>query len=328
MHYLGIDLGGTNIALGILDENYNLIHKMSLSTKSERNFSEIVMDISLSAKNFAKDHEIYELEFVGVGVPGTIEPKTGTIIFANNLSWKNVDFISEFQKHWDIPVFISNDANCAGLAEAKIGAGISHSNFLMLTLGTGVGGAVYIDDEIYLGANGLGLELGHSVFSYNGILCNCGRRGCLEMYISVTALKEQTREAIKENPTSLMNDLVNSDLAKVSGKTAFKAMRQGDKTATDLVNKYIDYIATAISSLFSIYRSPLIIIGGGISNEGEYLLAPIRKKVKDIISRTDFMEAPEIVKAKLANDAGIIGAALLGCTYKQKKVRVKNGKTG
>lgn len=312
-HYLGIDLGGTNAAMGILDERYHVIAKKSIQTLAKRGFSDIVKDIALTAKSFAVEHQLEGLGYVGIGVPGTIDPATGTIIFANNLGWVNVDFIAEFQSHWDIPIKMSNDANCAVLGEAKAGCGVGHKDLTMLTLGTGVGGGIILDHHPYLGCNGLGCELGHTVFIYDGLQCNCGRKGCLEMYLSVTAFKRQTKEAMEQYPDSIMHQLVRSNFDKISGKTAFQAKKLGDEAGTQVVDTYISYIAAGIVSLFSIFRSPLIIIGGGISNEGAPLLDPIQEKVSDIIKQTDFMEPPTIVKAQLGGDAGIIGAALLGC---------------
>ncbi len=311
-HYFGIDLGGTNVAMGILDESYQMIAKTSVPTKATRSFSEIVADIAVTAQKFVRENNISDLEYVGLGAPGIIDPHTGKILFANNLGWKNVDIVEEFQKTWNIPMKLANDANCAVFGEWKAGCGVGESNLLMLTLGTGVGGGIIIGNQIYLGGNGLGCELGHTMFQYDGLPCNCGRKGCLEMYLSVTAFKEQTHQAMLENPDSVMHQLVAENGGKISGKIAFQAKVLGDKAGTQVVDTYVQYIADGIVSLFSSFRSPLFVIGGGICNEGEPLLGPVRQRVNHIIETTEFMAPPRIERAQLGGSAGIIGAALLG----------------
>ncbi len=310
--YLGIDLGGTNVAMGILDEDYHILAKKSIPTDSSRGFEKVVEDIALTAKAFAWEEQGVELDWVGVGVPSTVNPHTKRMVFANNLGWVDVDFVTQFRRHWDVPLHIANDACCAVLGEAKAGCGVGQADMLMLTLGTGVGGGIILNHQLFLGGNGMGCELGHTLFQYDGIPCNCGRSGCLEMYLSVTAFKKQTRAAMARHPDSVMHQLVGRNADKVSGKTAFQAKALGDRAGTEVVDCYTGYIASGIVSLYAHFRSPLVIIGGGISNEGEPLLAPVRQRVGEVVRTTDFMEPPQIVKAQLGNDAGIIGAALLG----------------
>ncbi len=316
-HYLGIDLGGTNVAFGIVDEHYRIIAKKSIPTAAQRPFPQLVADIATTAQRFVQEMNISNLCSVGMGVPGTIDPITGTVLFANNLGWVNVDVCAQFRKHWDIPLHIANDATCALLGEARAGGGVGHSDFMMITLGTGVGGGILVGGHVYLGGNGLGCELGHTLFIYNGLPCSCGRHGCLEQYISVSALRHQTRAAMEQHPQSIMHQIVERHMDRISGKTAFVAQKQGDPAAIQVVNTYISYLAAAIISLFTAYRSPLIMIGGGISNEGENLFAPVRSIVDETIRSTDFMEPPTITKATLGGDAGIIGAALLGINTEQ-----------
>lgn len=321
-YFFGIDLGGTNIAMGILDEHYQLVAKKSIPTLANQGFSQVVARIATQAQSFAMEQGIFPLACAGVGVPGTIDPTTHRIIFANNLGWVDVDFIGEFQKHWNIPLTIANDCNCALLGEWQVGSGRGCQDIMMLTLGTGVGGGLVLQNQLYLGGNGLGCELGHTLFCKDGLPCNCGRSGCLEMYLSVTALKEQTKQAMAHHPESIMHQIVRENNHKISGKTAFQAKAMGDAAGTYVVECYIDYLSQGIISLFSILRPPLIIIGGAISKEGDNLLAPIQMRIGDVIRKTDFMEPPRLVPAQLGGDAGIIGSALLpmmDCSHKNMR---------
>ena len=219
-YYLGIDLGGTNIATGVIDENYQFVARHSVPTKGTRPFETVVRDIAAAARAVVEQAGLTEKDigYVGIGAPSTIEPGTQRIVFANNLGWKKADLAGEFKKHWDIPVHIANDADCAALAESIAGAAKDYDNVLMLTLGTGVGGSFVMNKKIYLGGNGYGCEPGHSILVYNGVQCTCGRRGCLEAYASVTALIRETIEMMAACPTSLMCEMCGGNMNRVSLK--------------------------------------------------------------------------------------------------------------
>ena len=313
-YYLGIDLGGTNIATGIIDENYQFVARHSVPTKGTRPFEVVVRDIAAAARAVLEKAGLTEkdIDYVGMGAPSTIEPGTQRIVFANNLGWKKADLVGEFQKHWDIPVHIANDADCAALAESIAGSAKDYDNVLMLTLGTGVGGSFVMNKKIYLGGNGYGCEPGHSILVYNGVRCTCGRRGCLEAYASVTALIRETIEMMAACPTSLMCELCGGNMSRVNGRTAFDAAKQGDEAALEVVHNYVEYLSAGIGSLVTAYRPSVVILVGGLSNEGEYLLGPVRRRVSETVYASDLMDPPAILMATLGNDAGIIGAALLG----------------
>lgn len=313
MYRIGIDLGGTNIAAGIVTQEGELIYKDSIPTNMERPAEEIVKDMA----NFAlkildvKGISLDEVISVGVGCPGTPHAKEGVILYANNLQWYNVPVRTIMQQIIDKPIYIANDANCAALGEAVAGGAKGVSTAIMLTLGTGVGGGIIIDKKIYDGFNSAGGELGHAVIVVDGEPCTCGRRGCLEAYASATALIRQTIEAARKNPDSLINEMVGGDYSKIGGKTAFDAMRQGDRTGTEVVNRYIYYLATGVINYINIFQPEVLLIGGGISKEGDTLLEPIRKLAREHSYSKDENKQTRIMRAVLGNDAGIIGAAML-----------------
>ena len=309
MYYAGIDLGGTNIAAGIVDESGRMINSTSIPTDAGRNFREIVKDMAELVKKLADKSGIAidEIAAAGIGCPGSIDSIRGICEYSNNLNMCHADIAGEFKKHLNIPTYIENDANAAALGEYEMNAKGSRC-FVLVTLGTGVGGGVIINGEIFRGFNGVGAELGHTVINAGGELCPCGRKGCWEAYASVTALIRQTKEAMKIHKDSLMHSLAKEE-GKVSGLTSFLAAKQGDKAALEVVLKYFEYIAEGITNLVNIFQPEILAIGGSISKEGDYLLTP----VKELVEKNDYnryMPKTRIEIAKLFGDAGIIGAAI------------------
>ncbi len=311
---IGIDLGGTSVKFGIVDENYKIISHTSIPTLPMRSFEVIVSDIALTAKKFVRDANLKldDIDYVGIGVPSTVNPTTKKMVYANNLNWRNVDIIQEFKKTFDIDVYIANDADCAAYGEVLAGSAQGVDNALMLTLGTGVGGGLIIDGKIYLGGNGFGCEFGHTVLVMDGEQCTCGRKGCLEAYASVTALIRDSKKAIEIHPDSLMNKMVDGDFDKIEGRTCFDAAEKNDVTAKKVVAQYINYLAEGIASLVNGLRPRTIILGGGVSNQKEKLLIPLIERLNDLVYGVEYIGLPEVVIAKLGNDAGIVGAAMLG----------------
>ena len=311
MYYIGIDLGGTNIAVGLVTKEGEIVKKTSVPTRAERPFAEIFADMADCIRKLLAETGLKEsdVDSIGISTPGCIDTEKGMLIFAGNFRYgKMVDYRAEMKKHFDIPVYIGNDANVAALAEAKVGAAKGKTNAIMITLGTGVGGGIIIDGKIYEGHLSAAGELGHIVLVKDGEQCSCGRKGCWEAYASVTALVRQTREAMKANPDSIMN---KTPLDSVSGRTAFDAAKKGDKTALAVVDRYEEYIAEGVADMINIFSPEVVVVGGGISKEGDYLLDPIRQKIKGQIFGTGLLPDREIVAARLGNDAGLIGAALL-----------------
>lgn len=313
-YYLGIDLGGTAIATGVVDENHKLVEKYSVPTNYPRSMEEIVRDMALAARTVLDKAGLAEsdIDYIGIGVPSTINQSNGHVVFANNLNWKDVDVVAEFKKTWDIPVHMANDADAAALGEVIAGAARNYDNALMLTLGTGVGGGLIFNKKLYTGGDGFGSEPGHITIVANGAPCTCGRKGCFEAYASVTALIRETIRAMADYPDSIMREMVGNDMGRVSGRTAFDAAKKGDIAGQRVVDDYIHHLAVGISSLVILLRPQAVILGGGVCNEGNPLFVPLRQQVEPMIYAGDIIGVPPIIRAELGNDAGIIGAALLG----------------
>ena len=313
MYKVGVDLGGTNIVAGVINDQYEIIGRAKTKTNAPRPAEEIFADIIECIKGAAKDAGIGidEIESVGIGTPGSVIREKGQIEFANNLNFHNVPAVDIFKSMLDVDVYLENDANCAALGEAMAGAGIGKKYFIAITLGTGVGSGIVDDGELLIGCNGAGGELGHMVIEFDGEECNCGRRGCWERYASATALVNQTKKAMLSNKDSKMWELCSGNIDNVGGRTAFDAMRAGDEAGTKVVEEYIRYVAIGTINVINIFQPEMICFGGGISNEGENLLAPIRQYVDEFHYSRYSDTQTEICKAKLGNDAGIIGAALV-----------------
>lgn len=313
MYNIGIDLGGTNIAVGLVDENGKIILKDSVPTLRERSYEEIIKDMAMLTLKVIRDAGVdpKDVGCIGVGSPGIPNNKEGTIVRNYNLNFHNTPVRSEMRKYIDLPVYIENDANCAALAESVAGAakGVEHS--VAITLGTGVGGGLVINGKIFSGFNYAASEIGHMVIVIDGAQCTCGRKGCWEAYSSATALIRQTREAAQKHPESAVNQLANGDLSAINAKTAFDAMRQGDEVGKQLVNEYIKYLAEGLTNVINTFQPEIIVLGGGVSKEGDYLLMPLQTMINE---RTFSLEVPQtqIKVAQMGNDAGIVGAAMLG----------------
>ena len=308
--YIGIDLGGTNIAAGLVNDAGTLKSKASTPTLKNRKPEEIADDMVNLIKELLGDTktDVSDLKGIGIGIPGTVNDKTGEIIYVVNLNMNGFNIAEHIKRSINVPVRLANDADCAALGEYTV-SGNGASRFVFVTLGTGVGGGVVLDGKIYTGFNGIGSELGHMTLIKGGEECGCGKRGCYEAYASVTALNRDTKRAMERHPESLMNKLAAAR-GKVSGRTAFDAMRQGDKAAAEVVNDYAEYVAEGIVSIENIFQPEVIVIGGGISKEGDYLLKPVKEYVEKN-RYNKHLKQTEIKIARLFNDAGIIGAAML-----------------
>lgn len=313
-YYIGIDLGGTNIAAGLVGEDGTLIKQLSVPTNSGRGAREIVKDMAALAKEVAALGGISweDIEAVGIGVPGTANRDTGIVEYANNLGFHHEPMVAMVQE--ELPgkaIRFDNDANAAAWGEYLAGSGKGSSSMLAVTLGTGVGGGIILNGKLFRGVNYAAGEFGHFVIDRNGIRCNCGRRGCFENYASATALVAQTKEAMKQNPKSILWELCGKDIHKVEGKTLFDGVRQGDDTANQVLHQFVEYLGTGLVDLINIFQPELICIGGGISKAGDLLLKPLQA----IIDKEDYAATSrnrtKLVVAKLDNDAGLIGAALL-----------------
>ena len=316
MYYLGVDVGGTNIAVGIVDENNEIIAKASVSTPvpcSEEVFCDTIVATCNAALEKA-NLTMNDVPWIGIGCPGTVNRATGIIEFANNLYFKNFklrEMVSE--RAGGKLVIIENDANAAAYGEYQAGALAGATNALAITLGTGVGGGIIINRKIYAGSNYAGGELGHTVIVVDGRPCTCGRKGCWEAYASATGLIKTTKAHMENAPKdSPIWTIVDGDINKVNGRTSFDAMRAGDPAGKAAVDEYIKYLSVGLVDMINIFQPDILCIGGGICNEGETLLTPVKEFIEGEQYAMNSSKKTVVCKAKLGNDAGIIGAALLG----------------
>lgn len=319
MYYIGVDLGGTNIAAGIVNSEFQIVKKGSVPTNvAGRTAEEIIKDMGALCDSLVKDAGLNfdDIEYVGIASPGAIDPVRGVVNYANNLPFSRFPIADTLKKFIPVKkVLVENDANAAAKGEAVAGAAKGVGDVVMITLGTGVGGGIIIDHKVYSGFNYAGAELGHIVIEYNGRQCSCGRKGCWEAYSSATGLINMTKEKLAECEAkgipTLMTDFVKEE-GKVSGKTAFAAMKKGDAPAKEVVDMYIGYLGCGLSNIINIFQPEILVIGGGICNEKHYLTDPLEKIIKEETYGNEAIKPTTLKIAELGNDAGIIGAAVLG----------------
>ena len=296
--YIGVDLGGTNIAVGLVDEEGKILHKSSVPTRAERDPEEIMDDIAAEVMSVLAEKKVQlnDVLWVGIGSPGSVDTENGVVVCAHNLPFDEYPICDALQKRLRVPVYLGNDANCAALGESVAGATKGYADSVVVTLGTGVGGGIIIN---------------HMILHADGEPCSCGQQGCFEAYSSATALVRMTREAMEQHPESRLREFC-AEGTRVSGKTAFLAAREGDAVAQGVVDRYIHYLAIGIVNLINLLQPQVIAIGGGVSHEGDNLLLPLRKEIEERAFKTKGGFANKIELAQLGNDAGIIGAAFLG----------------
>ena len=315
MKYVGVDIGGTNLKAGLADENGQLLAVQKMKVASITDQQSLAWTIVAMTQELAKSAGVPlgEIASVGVGVPGTVEIRSGSIGYTCNLPLRNVPLRKLFHHYLPIPLYIENDANCAALAEYYVGAGRDSKRFVTITLGTGVGAGIIHNGKIYHGANGMAGEVGHTVIQRNGLPCPCGRHGCWEQYASASALKRMTAEAVAAHPDSILARVVAENDGHVSGQSAFIAARQGDPVGQRICDEYVGYLACGIVNVVNVFQPDALAIGGGVSNEAdEQLLLPVQRCVERESIPCAKNRRTRIVKAELGNQAGIIGAALLG----------------
>ncbi len=318
MYRIGVDLGGTNIAAGIVNEEGKILHRASIPTGAQRPADEIVKDMAELCHSLVKEAGLTasDISAVGIATPGVANHDDGIAEYANNLPFRNYPLANTFRSFFPVErVTIENDANAAAWGEAKAGAAKGSQSSIMITLGTGVGGGIVLGDTIYSGFNYAGAELGHIVIVFDGRPCSCGRKGCWEAYSSATALVRMTQEKIDEcnekGIKTAMTDYVAAK-GKVSGRTAFDCMRAGDEAAAEVVDSYVKYLACGLTNIINIFQPEVLSIGGGISNEKDNLLNPLLPLIRKEVYGSGIVKETDIRIATLGNDAGIIGAALLG----------------
>lgn len=312
MYYIGIDLGGTNISAGIVDENGNILVKKETPTMNGRTAEDILDDMAELAKALIKELqiEVSDIESIGIGMPGTMDKQKGISIYANNLNFRNVNVIDEMRKRIDLPCYIENDANCAAIGENVCGIAYGSKNLIYITIGTGVGAGIIINGKVFDGSFGGGGEAGHMVIVAEGEECTCGRKGCWEAYASASALRREGRIAAAKYPNSKIYDLVDGNIKLIDAKTVFDAYDLGDEIALKIIDKYIKYLAIGLVNLVNIFQPEAIIIGGGVCAQGDKVIEPLIKILNERVYGGELKT--KICVATLGNDAGVVGAAMLG----------------
>jgi len=313
MYKVGIDLGGTNISVGVTDENWNIVGRGQRPTLAPRAAEGLFDDMAAAVRDAVADAGLTmaDIESIGIGIPGSLDKAKGSIEFSNNLEFHHVPARALMVDRLRCPVYLDNDANCAALGEALAGSGKGVDSFVAITLGTGVGSGIVIGGKLVNGVNDAAGECGHMVIAIDGAPCNCGRRGCWEAYASATALIAQTKAAMLLHPGSKCWELAGGDINAVNGKISFDAWRAGDPVGTQLVENYMHYLAVGLGNLINALQPDMICVGGGIGHEGENLLAPLRELIKAERYTRYAEKQTALVSAKLGNDAGIVGAAAL-----------------
>ena len=313
MLYIGIDVGGTGIKAGVVDEKGAILHKCSCPTDKNRGHEAVIHDMAqISLKALRESgHSLDEVHSVGIGIPGIQDPRTGRIPFCTNLGWHDVPLVELIQKEIDKPVFVNNDATVAGLAEAVAGVSADVRNSVFVTLGTGVGGGVILNGKVFMGPHGIATEIGHMVTVVGGEMCTCGHRGCWERYASASAIIREGRRFAQANPESALAKAVDGDLDRIEARTVIDLAKAGDPDCEKLFDDYCYHLAVGLANLINLYDPEVIALGGGVSKAGDFLLDKVRALMPELVFfRT--MPYARIELARLGNDAGIIGAAMLG----------------
>lgn len=312
MFSIGIDVGGMSIKFGLVNDRGEIVYKTSVKTANSP--EQVILDIFDKVDNVLSTNSltINDIDGIGIGCPGALDVVNGVVVHLPNIpGWTDIPLVQLLKKRLNTQIKISNDANVAALGEVVYGCAKNYNLAVMFTIGTGVGGGIIIDKKVFEGGYSRGAELGHATLIMNGEPCTCGRRGCIEQYISATALIKQTKTAMLNDKSSAMWKFVNGDLENVDGRTAFECSKNGDLTAIKVVDEYIAYFGESLLNMFNIFRPEAFIIGGGLSAQGEYLT----NKLKNYCEKFDYgyKNAPrtDILTATLGNDAGIIGAAAL-----------------
>jgi len=311
MFRIGIDIGGTGIQVGVVDGRGTIIAEESIPTRKDLPFPTQVAQIAQCARAAIAAAGLTEddIESVGIGIPG-IGGRNGEIIKCTNMDWNHVPFGAEFAKHMNKPVHIANDADVAALAESVAGVSAGTSSSVFITIGTGIGSGIILNGKIWNGAHGIGGELGHVIMRLDGVPCTCGNNGCLERYCSATALIRMGLEAAEKHPGSLIVQMVEGNLSAIKAKTIIDAARENDPVALEVYQTYISYLSQAVASVVNFLDPEVIVLGGGVSNAGDFLLDAVKAEYpKHVIFRDQPMA--DIRIAVLGSRAGIIGASML-----------------
>ncbi len=309
---IGIDIGGTNIGAGLVDEDLNIIYKVEISTSKEKGYNFVEAKIvNIIEEMLLKASQLNEnIESIGIGIPGIVDIKGDNIIYSANLNWNNVSLGKRLRDKFDMQINIENDATLAGIAESALGVSKGYNNSVYITLGTGIGGGIIINNKIYTGSHGIGSEIGHMIVGENFYDCNCGNNGCLETFASSTAIQKYVINEIQRGADDTLILKKIDSIDKIDAKLIFECAKIGDELANKAVDRMVKYLAIGIVNIINIIDPDIIAIGGGVAKAGEFLLNKIKELIQKYTLFKDLNHA-KIRLSTLGNDAGIIGAAML-----------------
>lgn len=303
---IGLDIGGTKIAALLVDETGEVRERHVVSTPADD--AAAIMSAAVQAAAAVRTDEVIA---IGAGVPGMVDHAMGFLRYAPNLVWRELDVGRRIAEATQLPCAVDNDANVAAWGEFLFGAGRGSAHMLMVTVGTGIGGGMIADGQLFRGSHGFAGEIGHLVVDPDGPLCSCGNRGCWEQVASGSAIDRLGREAVDEHPGSMLADLVEGDKTKVSGEMVTEAARRGDDIARGILVTVGRRLGQGIAGLVNVLDSDLVVVGGGVALAADMLLGPARVAFRESIEAFDHRPEVPIVTAQLGNDAGAIGAAAM-----------------
>ncbi len=310
MYHIGVDIGGTNIKIGLIDDDLQIVGRSSIRFEKVGG-KQVAGMLADAIRDVLREAGVpeSELQSIGIVIPGSIDPEGTRIIDAYNLGFHDVPFVSYVSEYFpNIPIRMANDANGAALAELYKGALKGAKTAILITLGTGVGGGIILNGKMFNGGKNQGTEPGHVALGAGGEPCTCGNRDCIEVYCSASALARQGARAMQANPKSMLFEKSGGDGSKVDAKLVTDCAKAGDETAMEVFDTFVDHLATACASFFNLLDFEIIAIGGGLCGAGDFLFKPLREKT---LPKCFYATPGEIVPAMLGNDAGMIGAALL-----------------
>lgn len=309
---IGIDLGGTTMTAGLVDENYDIVGKITWATRLPRPAADLEKALADLCRAVARENKVAfsDIAYVGIGTPGSVNFNTGFVGFNTNFGYHDWNLGPDMEKLLGCKVYVENDANAAAYGEYIAGGAKGYKNAVIITLGTGIGSGIILNGKILRGFNFAAGEMGHHVIVKDGIQCTCGRRGCWERYASASALTRETKTAMEQHHDSLMWEIV-PDIDHVNAKTSFDAAEKGDELAKQVLASWMEYVGCGIANVINTFQPEVICIGGGVSNQGEVLLAPVRAYAEKETQGITSGNFPKICACTLRNDAGVIGAATL-----------------
>jgi glucokinase len=313
--YAGIDIGGTNIKFGLVDSNGEVVHRQQRPTMADKGpkvLMHLVTNIAEELLLHAAEED-HHVEWLGVGTPGAVDVRTGTVIgpCPNIEGWQGTEIGSILRERLNMPVYVDNDANVVALAEARFGAAIGSKSVVCVTVGTGIGGGIVIDGSLWRGASNSAAELGHLSICFDGALCSCGRIGCIEAYCSSGAILDRTRSKLKKTPTPVFDTLLDGDLSKLTIKKLFTAHKKHDSVARETLAETAGYLGVGLAGVVNLLNPETVVIGGGVADGGGGFVDAVAREIKERAFASAVQDL-RVVKAALGNDAGFIGAGLLG----------------